>query len=427
MNSLGENNYKTAAINLETFYRVFRDISTLVHSSTSLKEVLDLVVSKSAGILNAKGALLRMRNLETNAFDVAAACGLGEKYLNKGSVTSEKILADEIQQNRVLIIDDIWRAPRVEYPQQAWDEGIRMMLDVPLTVGTQIVGVIRIYLAEARQFSEDELSFVVSIAEQCACAINKTRLIENQRARYDHLAILTEKMSALGRMAAGIAHEINNPLAGILLFSSRLSKQVTEEGPLKEGLDIIVRETVRCKSIIQELLEFSRDREPQKEFKNVNSIIEKALKILENEFKLHHIQVEKDLSNAIKETLLDENQIEQVFVNLLLNAVHAVNEKGVIAINSRMASDRNCALVDIVDDGCGIPSEHISKIFEPFFSTKIKGTGLGLAVSYGIVKNHQGDIYVFSKPGEGTRFTLEFPIICQSTEMKSESHPNGTK
>jgi signal transduction histidine kinase len=398
-------------ISIETFYRVFRDISTLVHTGKSLKEVLDRVVRKASELLDAKGALLRIRNLETQQFEVAAAHGMGERYLNKGPVTSEKILSDEIRQNRVLIIEDIWEAPRVEYPQEAWDEGIRMMLDIPLTVVDETIGLLRIYLTEKREFSEDELSFMVSIGEQCACAINKARLIENQKARYDQLAIHTEKMSALGRMAAGIAHEINNPLAGILLFSSNLSKKVPEKGPMKEGLDIIIRETVRCKTIIQELLEFSRDREPQKEMVNPNTILEKALKMLENEFRLHHIQIKKQLSDDLQETMLDENQIEQIFVNLLLNAVQAIEEKGVITVTSRMDKNRKKALIEIADTGSGISSENMAKIFEPFFSTKAKGTGLGLAVSYAIVKNHQGDINAFSKHGEGTRFVLEFPII----------------
>jgi signal transduction histidine kinase len=403
-------------ISIETFYRVFRDISTLVHTGKSLKEVLDRVVWKASDLLDAKGALLRVLNIEKQQFDVAAAYGMGERYLNKGPVTSEKILTDEIRQNRVLIIEDIWKAPRVEYPQEAWDEGIRMMLDIPLTVADQMIGLLRIYLTKKREFSEDELSFMVSIGEQCACAINKARLIENQKARYDQLAIHTEKMSALGRMAAGIAHEINNPLAGILLFSSNLSKKVPEKGPMKEGLDIIIRETVRCKTIIQELLEFSRDREPQKEMVNPNTILEKALKMLENEFRLHHIQIEKQLSDDLQETMLDENQIEQIFVNLLLNAVQAIEEKGVITVTSRMDENRKRALIEIADTGSGIASENMVKIFEPFFSTKTKGTGLGLAVSYAIVKNHQGDINAVSKPGEGTRFVLEFPIIETSPQ-----------
>jgi signal transduction histidine kinase len=170
---------------------------------------------------------------------------------------------------------------------------------------------------------------------------------------------------------------------------------------------------VRCKTIIQELLEFSRDREPHKESINVNSVIEKALKILENEFRLHHIDIETDLSDQVEETLLDENQIEQVFVNLLLNAVQAIEEKGLITIASRMDQSRKKARIEIADTGRGIPGENIPKIFEPFFSTKPKGTGLGLAVSYAIVKNHHGDINAFSKPGEGTCFILEFPIVAQ--------------
>lgn len=411
MNTLHTQLSNNTEISIETFYRVFRDISTLVHTGKSLKEVLNRVVWKATELLDAKGALLRVRNPETRQFDVAAAHGLGEKYLNKGPVTSEKILTDEIRQNRVLIINDIWKAPRVEYPQEAWDEGIRMMLDIPLTIADQMIGLLRIYLSEKRDFSEDELSFIISIGEQCACAINKARLIETQKARYDQLAIHTEKMSALGRMAAGIAHEINNPLAGILLFSSNLSKKVPEKGPMKEGLEIIIRETVRCKTIIQELLEFSRDREPQKEMVNPNTILEKALKMLENEFRLHHIQIEKQLSDDLRETMLDENQIEQVFVNLLLNAVQAIEEKGVITVISRMDQNRKRALIEIADTGSGIASESMVKIFEPFFSTKPKGTGLGLAVSYAIVKNHRGDINAFSKPGEGTRFVLEFPIF----------------
>jgi two-component system, NtrC family, sensor kinase len=411
MNTLQTGLSNDHEISIETFYRVFRDISTLVHTGKSLKEVLDRVVRKASELLDAKGALLRIRNLETQQFEVAAAHGMGERYLNKGPVTSEKILSDEIRQNRVLIIEDIWKAPRVEYPQEAWDEGIRMVLDIPLTVVEETIGLLRIYLTEKREFSEDELSFMVSIGEQCACAINKARLIENQKARYDQLAIHTEKMSALGRMAAGIAHEINNPLAGILLFSSNLSKKVPEKGPMKEGLDIIIRETVRCKTIIQELLEFSRDREPQKEMVNPNTILEKALKMLENEFRLHHVQIKKQLSDDLQETMLDENQIEQIFVNLLLNAVQAIEEKGVITVTSRMDENRKKALIEVADTGSGIPSENIAKIFEPFFSTKPKGTGLGLAVSYAIVKNHEGDINAFSKPGEGTRFVLEFPII----------------
>jgi signal transduction histidine kinase len=378
------------------------------------------VAWKSAEMLNAKGAILRILNQSTHQLELSAAYGLGEKYLSKGAVSSEKIITELCQQNKVIIINDLLENPRIQYPKEAWEEGIRMVLDVPLTLRENIVGVIRIYFTEKRQFSQEELNFVIAIAEQCACAIDKARLIEEKQAQYDHLVLQTEKMSALGRMAAGIAHEINNPLAGILLFSSNLVKKVPEKSPLKEGLDIIIHETIRCRIIIQDLLEFSRDKEPQKVSANINNIIEKSLNILENEFRLRHIAVDRELSNEMTDTLVDVNQMEQVFVNLLMNAVEAIQEEGMISIHSHVGKDHKYARIEILDTGCGILPNNLPNIFEPFFSTKTKGTGLGLAVSYGIVKNHNGDMKAFSKTGGGTRFVIDIPLLNSASPQKRD-------
>jgi two-component system NtrC family sensor kinase len=407
-----------STIDIEAFYRIFRDISTSVHSSSDVKEVLDLVVRKSCEVVRAKGAILRILNLETSQLDLSAAYGLSEEYLSKGHISSKNRLYALYRLNKVFVIKDVQTDPRVIYREAAKREGIRMMLDLPLTIENNFIGIIRIFFSQPRDFSEEELSFLVSIAEQCALALDKARLIEKQKAQYMHLSLQTEKMAALGRMAAAIAHEINNPLAGILLFSTNLAKKVPEKGPLKEGLDIIIHETIRCKSIIQELLEFSREREPQKALKNINDVINKALSILENEFRLHHISTDKALSADLPDTLLDINQMEQVFVNLLLNAVEAIQEKGVITIKSYLDRSQSYAIIEIIDTGCGIAPDDLNKIFEPFFSTKPKGTGLGLAVSYGIVRNHQGDIKVSSQPGSGTCFTIEMPVTREASSVK---------
>jgi signal transduction histidine kinase len=189
-----------------------------------------------------------------------------------------------------------------------------------------------------------------------------------------------------------------------------MSKKVPKGGSLEEGLNIIIKETQRCKTIIQGLLEFARDRKPQKVPANINDIMKNALGIVENEFRLRHVGLERELAENMVKTLLDENQIEQVFINLLLNAVHAVEENGRVVVNSDVDLKHKTVRVEITDNGCGIAADDIKKIFEPFYSTKAKGTGLGLAVSYGIVKNHRGDIRVYSVPGENTRFTVELPI-----------------
>ena len=415
-----------SSINIATYYQVFRDISRAVHLSTSLKEVMYLAVEKSTKVINAKGAILRILNLETSQLELGASYGVEDRHLSKEPVPKEDLINDLCQLNKFIIIDDVLNDARVQNPKEKWDEGIRRILDLPLTLESNVVGIIRIFFTAKREFCEEELDFLVSIAEQCATAIDKERLIEAQRSQYDHLALQTEKLSALGRMAAGIAHEINNPLAGILLYSTNLAKKVLEEGPLKEGLEVIINETLRCKTIIQELLEFSQDKEPKKTLININDIIEKALSILENEFRLQHIMVEKDLSSDMQDMLLDVNLMEQVFVNILLNAVEAIKDKGVITISSQMVPNQLHGKIEIADNGCGIPPENLGKIFEPFFSTKTKGTGLGLAVSYGIVQNHQGTLQVLRQPEGGTRFIVKIPSAQAATAIKPEEHKNGS-
>ncbi len=409
---------------IEAFYRTFWEISTQLHSSTKTREVMQLAVVRATELLNAKGALLRLWDPETQEFKVAAACGLGKKYLGKRPVPGQAVLTEHILNRKVLVIRDIWNAPRVEVPQEKWDEGVRMMLDVPLALKGDILGVIRIYLGEERDFSEEELDFMISVSQQCACALNTARQIETKQAELDHLIVRTDKLSALGRMAAGIAHEINNPLAGILLYSSSMRKKVPDTGPLQEGLDVVISETKRCKKIIEELLEFSRDRAPDRRPADINEVLAKTLRIVENEFHLRHIRFESQLADDLEHVLLDEVQIEQVFLNLLMNAIHATPEGGIICVRSGMDRKRNHVWVEVEDSGCGISPQHMKKIFEPFFSTKAQGTGLGLSVSYGIVRNHHGDMDVLSEVGKGTRFIVELPAIIRSRQWIGE---NGTE
>jgi two-component system NtrC family sensor kinase len=409
-------------ISVESIYRVLREISASIHSETRVKDVLDIIVKKSVHALNARGAAIRILNLETHQLELFAAYGdggLGERLYARGPISDEKIFTDIYRSKRIIIMRDILNDPRIQYPKEAWADGFRMAIDAPLTIGTDTLGILRIYFSEQREFSEEVLNCITMIAGLGAFAIDRTKLIEEQQSRYDHLALQTEKLSALGRMAAGIAHEINNPLAGILLFSSNMLKKAPKEGPFKEGLELIVQETIRCKRIIQELLEFSRESEPHMTQSNVNEIIEKTLHILENEFHLRHITLEKQLFAEMPDTLLDKDQIEQVFVNLLLNALQATADHGVITIRSYLSPDRERLKCEIEDTGCGIPPEHMSKIFEPFFSTKPKGTGLGLAVSFGIIQKHRGRIYASGdRGGKGATFTIEIPISHGASSQK---------
>lgn len=399
------------APNFRRFYNAFREIITIVHSCPNINEVMDLVVWKISEILNAKGAIFRLLDLETNELDLSAAHGIGKNYLKKGPRINHQIITDLCVQNRVIMIDDIFNSPRVQYPKEAAAEGIQFIVDVPLTIGNDAFGILRIYFSQIRNFSDDELNFIIAIAEQCSCALGKARLIESHELKYHQLVLQTEKLSSLGRMAAGIAHEINNPLAGILLYSSNMAKKVDADSKLKEGLDIIVHETIRCRKIIQELLDFSRGREPKKQPSDINAIINKALAIIENEFRLHRIEVKKNLSPDIEEIMVDSSQIEQVVVNLLLNAIEAMSDGGGIWVNSWANEEDEIVMVEIKDNGPGISEAEIDKIFEPFFTSKPKGTGLGLSVSYGIIHNHLGRLRVESDAKQGASFLIELPFM----------------
>jgi signal transduction histidine kinase len=371
---------------------------------------MDLVAWKATEILGAKGAILRLLNIDTDELEISASFGISEAYLIKGPVSHHRTITDVCRHKKVIIIEDIRSDPRVQYPDAAWDEGFRFIIDVPLSVADDVVGIIRLFFDEVRHFTEIELDWIIAIAEQCSCALGKARLIDNYEIKYHQLATHTQKLSALGRMAAGIAHEINNPLAGILLYSSNMIKKVPPGEPLEEGLQIIIDETIRCRKIIQGLLDFSKGHDPKKELTNINGIIDKSLKILENEFHINRVSLHTELAAEMVDIMADGSQLEQVFVNLLINAIEAVPEGGTVQVISAMDESKSTITIEVADNGPGIGKKEREKIFEPFFSTKSKGTGLGLAVSYGIIQNHQGDISIQSRPGEGTRFIITIPV-----------------
>jgi len=223
----------------------------------------------------------------------------------------------------------------------------------------------------------------------------------------------SEKLASIGRLAAGVAHEINNPLTGVLTFSHLLKERSNEEDVIKD-LDVIIQETKRVREIVRNLLEFARQSPPNKESINLNEIVRQLLKLVTSQKEFRKIKLEETYDANLPEVLVDKNQIQQVFLNLLLNAGEAIVEEGKITI-STTHNEENIQ-VAISDSGCGIADEEMDKIFDPFYTTKPvgQGTGLGLSISYGIIQQHHGTIHCESKVGTGTTFTVLLPYTSDT-------------
>jgi len=245
-----------------------------------------------------------------------------------------------------------------------------------------------------------------------------TKKTKELRDTRDQL-IQSEKLSSLGRMAAGVAHEINNPLSSILINAHLLAEETVKEKRLKDNIDLIIEETSRCSAIVKDLLHFSRQTEPVKVPGDINRVVEKVILLLKNQFLLQNINITKNLAPALPKVIIDESKIEQVFTNVMMNALDALPEEGELSIESRFAANPDRVEVMFRDNGCGIPEKEIGKIFDPFFTTKgTKGTGLGLSVSYGIIRQHGGKIDVRSEEGKGTTIIISFQLNNAKEDIK---------
>jgi len=242
---------------------------------------------------------------------------------------------------------------------------------------------------------------------------------ELEQAQYQ--LIRTEKLAALGQLAAGVAHEINNPLATITIYAHLLMKSLDADDPRREDVQLIISEASRAKEIVQGLLSFAREKKLEVGPTNINEVLEDVLALVANQSIFHNIKIKKSLSPNLSTITADATQLKQVFLNIILNAAEAMGGKGDLIITT--TQDRKYVKIKIQDTGSGIPPEILNKIFTPFFTTKAKGTGLGLAISYGIIERHSGRIDVESKLDKGSTFIISLPV----PESKDIQHEESKK
>jgi two-component system, NtrC family, sensor kinase len=231
------------------------------------------------------------------------------------------------------------------------------------------------------------------------------------KAQAEQTILKSEKLASIGRLASGIAHEINNPLTGVLTYSSLLLKDLkdTKHG---EDLKVIRDETLRCRTIVQGILNFAREDKPEKSLADINGLIEESLKILERHVHFQNVEIVKTLDPAVPLVNVNGGEIRAVINNLAVNAADAMPDGGRLTIATRADEGAGAVVITVADTGVGISKENIGRIFDPFFTTKErgKGTGLGLAMVYGVIARHGGTIDVRSEAGKGAEFTIRLPL-----------------
>jgi len=286
---------------------------------------------------------------------------------------------------------------------------------------------LRTLVGAIRRFGEGDLSHRVEVAPgelgELAGALNsmaeglqdKKRELQRVYAEVEQ----SRKLAAVGRLAAGVAHEVNTPLTGISSFTQMLLDRSEPDDPRKELLEKIERQTFRAAKIVSNLLNLARPSGGEAKLVDLNQVIGDVLSLLEHQFRASRVQVRRDLSDTPVVVRGIEHKLQQVFLNLFLNARDAMPSGGWLSVSSRVKG--RDALVEVGDTGVGIPAEHLARIYDPFFTTKGegRGTGLGLSVTYGIVQEHNGVLNCESAHGEGTKFRLALPMAAESEPVQA--------
>jgi signal transduction histidine kinase/ActR/RegA family two-component response regulator len=301
---------------------------------------------------------------------------------------------------------------------------VRGWMSVPLLGRKGMIGCLTIDSRTLGAYSDEEADLAMSFAHQAAVAVENAQLHQNVKDQLEALQasqtklVQSEKMAAIGKLVAGVAHELNNPLTAIIGIAQLLQSGKLSEG-IKQDLEKLVTEAHRAGRIVRSLLDFSRQQRPERRAVRIDDVLNSTLMILGYELQARNIECRTDFADVLPATMADANQLQQVFVNLINNAYEAMsdaNDGGVLTVRLELikgeAPSSDSIRVCVGDDGPGITAEVQSRIFDPFYTTKSpgKGTGLGLSVCHGIIGEHDGQIWVESTPGEGTRFYVQFPV-----------------
>lgn len=405
------------------------EVSKAMSSTSEVKLLLHLIIKLAANVTASDCGTLSLFNSEQNTFRIEATFGQ-EKCFNTLTDPSveEKISRKVLEQNEPLHLTGGEDNSEFAFFK---DTPVRSLLAIPLKLRNENIGIFNLCrCSENNPFTVEEKEVLTIFAEQAATIIRDAQLheeleknLKELKTAYETLRktqdklVQSEKLSAVGQLAAGVAHEINNPLNTILGYIQVLQKTTSMEEPSFRFIKTMEEETNRMAKIVRELLDFARESRMELLPCSVNTLLKDTLMLCESHFK-NSIDMDIHLDDHLPEIQADKNRLKQVFINLILNSVQAMPGGGKLTLRTQsfpeeyLSIRKPCIVIQFSDSGHGIAKENLTKIFDPFFTTKEtgKGTGLGLSLAYGIIQQHGGDIFVESEEDKGTSFKVVLPV-----------------
>ena len=403
-------------------------ISKIISSSLNLDEMLSSTIDKILDAPEVDSVRIYLLNDGGKILNLAAHKGLSANFINKPLMRSRKpgngLLGQTLLGGEPKVVENTLQ-PIGPDADLLIEEGFQSTVYIPLTTKGASIGVMCVSSLNQNTFSSEFVEFLTVIGNHIGVALDNANMHKNIKEAYQDLKevqeqiVWTEKLASLGKLAATIAHEINNPLAGVLNYIRLIIKQLSRNRFTHEKLEDISRylkimesETARCGEIVKDLLAFARRTKITMESNNIEDIINKTLNLISHELEMKELQLKKNIAPNLPKVKCDFKQIQQVLLNLMYNASEAMPSGGTLTITANRANGAKALLeVTISDTGCGISEKDMENIFEPFFTTKEegKGVGLGLSVVYGIIARHNGTIAVESEPGKGSTFKVRLP------------------
>jgi signal transduction histidine kinase/CheY-like chemotaxis protein len=406
---------------LNILYGVGKSVTSLL----DLEKVLNRIVEAAVFVTGAEEGSLMLVDKDTGELYLRAARNLGEKFARGFRLKVEHSIAGQVVKTGQPILQGTQDEETLKVKTGYL---VKSLVNVPLKAKDETIGVLAVNnKLTSKSFTDNDVDLLSALADYATIAIVNAQLYEETKrwseelehkveARTQELRaaqeqlLQSEKLASIGKLAAGVAHEINNPMGVILGFAQGILKTLPEDDSLRKPLTIMEKESLRCKRIVQNLLDFARHSEPTLHLTNINELIDASCDLAGHQTSLQNVKLVKGYDPALPPIMADPNQLQQVFINIMLNAYQAMPDGGTLHLTTRRVGSE--LQVIFADTGTGIPPDNVQNIFDPFFTTKEvgEGTGLGLSVSYGIIKAHGGDIEVESKVGKGTTFVIKLPL-----------------